>query len=77
MISQNEEQRLTKQRSHLNLQITLLIGQENTRMLKVLNSIAAKVGAEMDDGLGLATLEESTRPEKLMDQLDAATAAKV
>ena len=77
LISQNEEKRLTKQRSRLNLQITLLTEQENTRMLKILNNIAAKVGAEMDDGLGLATLEESTRPEKLMDQLDAATAAKV
>ena len=77
LISQNEEKRLTKQRSHLNLQITLLTEQENTRMLKILNNIAAKVGAEMDDGLGLATLEESTRPEKLMDQIDAATSAKV
>lgn len=77
LISQNEEKRLTKQRSHLNLQITLLTEQENTRMLKILNNIATKVGAEMDDGLGLATLEESTRPEKLMDQIDAATSAKV
>lgn len=77
LISQNEEKRLTKQRSHLNLQITLLTEQENTRMLKILNTIASKVGAEMDDGLGFATLEEPTRPEKLMDQIDAATSAKV
>ena len=77
LISQNEEKRLTKQRSHLNLQITLLTEQENTRMLKILNNIAAKVGAEMEDGLDHATLEESTRPEKLMDQIDAATTDKV
>ena len=77
LISQNEEKRLTKQRSHLNLQITLLTEQENTRMLKILNAIAAKVGAEIDDDPRLATLEESTRPEKLMDQIDAATSEKV
>lgn len=60
-----------------NLQIALLTEQENTRMLKILNNIAAKVGAEIDDGLDLAALEESTQPAKLMGQIDAATSAKV
>lgn len=76
LISQNEEKRLAKQRSHLNLQITLLTEQESTRMLKTLNNIAKQVGAEIDDSSGLATLGESTRPEKLVDQIDAAISAK-
>lgn len=75
LINQNQEARLTGQRSHLNLQVNLLIEQENTRMLQLLRSIAAKVGADIEDDAHLSALEEATHPERLLDQLDEATAA--
>ena len=59
---------------HLDLQLNLLIEQENTKMLKMLKSIAAKVGVDVVDDLHLAALEEPTRPERLIDQIDKASA---
>lgn len=53
----------------------ILIEQENTRMLRLLRSIAAKVGAEIEDDLHLSALEEATDPERVLDQLDKATAS--
>ena len=75
LISQNHEVRLNVQRSQLDLQVNLLIEQENTRMLRLLRSIAAKVGAEIEDDLHLSALEEATDPERVLDQLDKATAS--
>ena len=74
LISQRHETQLTEQRSHLDLQINLLIEQENTMMLKMLKSIAAKVGAEIDADADLAAMEESTRPEQLLEQIERAAA---
>ena len=73
LISQNQEKRLTEQRSHLDLQINLLTEQENTHMLKMLRSIAAKVGADLDEHPDLAALEQVTQPERLLQQIDLAT----
>ena len=42
-------------------------------MLKMLQSIAAKIGAEFDEDPELSALQESTRPERLMEQIDKAT----
>ena len=75
LISQNQEKRLTEQRSHLDLQINLLTEQENTHMLKMLRSIAAKVGADLDEHPDLAALEQATQPERLLEQIDQATQA--
>ena len=74
LISQSRETRLTEQRSQLDLQLNLLIEQENTKMLKMLKSIAVKVGADFDGDADLAALEESTHPERLLDQIEKATA---
>ena len=74
LISQNRETRQTEQRSHLDLQLSLLMEQENTKMLKMLKSIANKVGADIDADRDLAPLEESTRPDKLLNQIELATA---
>ena len=74
LISQRNETQLTKQRSHLDLQLNLLIEQENTKMLKMLKSIAVKVGADIEVDAHLAALEEATRPEKLLDQIEKASA---
>lgn len=73
MISQNQETRLTEQRSHLDLQINLMTERENTQMLKMLQSIAAKIGAEFEADPDLSALQESTRPDRLMEQIDKAT----
>ena len=70
LISQNHETRLSEQRSHLDLQINLLTEQENTKMLKILGRIAQAVGVTMDDDPSAKVMEEDTRPEKLVDQID-------
>ena len=76
LISQNQEKRLTEQRSHLDLQINLLTEQENTHMLKMLRSIAAKVGADLHEHPDLAALEQATQPERLLEQIGEATQAE-
>lgn len=73
LISQNHETRMTEQRSHLDLQINLLTEQENTQMLKMLRSIAVKIGADFDEHPDLAALEQATQPERLLQQIDQAT----
>jgi uncharacterized membrane protein len=72
LISQNEEARLAERRNALGLQIELLSEQENTKMLRVLELIAQKVGVDLDDDPSLAALEQATRPEKLAEQIDRA-----
>ena len=62
LISQNQEKRLTE--------------QENTHMLKMLRSIAARVGADLDAHPDLAALEQATQPERLLQQIDQATQAE-
>ena len=73
LISQNHETRLSERRNQLDLQVNLLTEQENTKMLKLLERIAEKVGARTDDDPSLQVLEQSTRPEKLVDQIEKAT----
>ena len=73
LISQNHETRLSEQRNHLDLQINLLTEQENTKMLKILGHIAERIGAKIDDDLSAQVLEQATRPEKLVDQIEQAS----
>lgn len=73
LIAQNEETRLTERRNALDLQINLLAEQENTKMLHILQAIAKKVGAQIDDDPALAALEQATRPDKLAEQIDRVT----
>jgi len=42
-------------------------------MLKILERIADKVGASTQDDPSLQVLEQSTRPEKLVEQIEEAT----
>ena len=69
LISQNEETRLTERRNALDLQINLLTEQENTKMLRMLGKITAKLGIPDDDPTS-AVLEQATRPDKLAEQID-------
>jgi len=73
LISQNHETRLSERRNHLDLQINLLTEQENTKMLRMLERIAKKVGANTDDDPSLQVLDQATNPEKLVEQIEQAS----
>jgi uncharacterized membrane protein len=72
LISQNYEMRISDRRNQLDLQINLLAEQENTKMLQLLEAIAAKVGAGGKDDPEIKALEEATRPETLARQIEEA-----
>ena len=72
LISQNYEMRITDRRNQLDLQINLLAEQENTKMLQLLERIAQKVGAGEASDAEVRALEQATRPEKLVEQIEAA-----
>ena len=73
LMSQNHQTLLSERRNHLDLQINLLTEQENTKMLKILQQIAERVGAPLKDDPSLQVLEQATRPEKLVNQIERAT----
>lgn len=70
LISQNHEMRITERRNQLDLQINLLSEQENTKMLQMLARIARKLGADCDDDPEIRALEEATRPDTLVRQIE-------
>jgi uncharacterized membrane protein len=72
LISQNYEMRITEQRNQLDLQINLLAEQENTKILQVLEQIAKKVGAHVEEDPQIQALEEATRPDSLVRQIEDA-----
>ncbi len=67
LISQNHEERLTKRRNHLDLQINLLSEQENSQMLKMLESIQAHL--HIDKDAETDALKASARPEEMVAQI--------
>ena len=72
LISQNYDMRVSERRNQLDLQINLLAEQENTKTLQILERIAKKVGAHVADDPQVRALEEATRPESLVEQIDEA-----
>jgi uncharacterized membrane protein len=72
LISQNYDMRISERRNQIDLQINLLAEQENTKMLQLLDRIAKKVGAHVEDDPQIAALEEATRPESLVRQIEDA-----
>ncbi len=76
LISQNRDARLNDRRNHLALQIALLSEQENTKILKMLDRIAHKLDAADESDPTIQVLEESTRPERLVEQIDKAMDAE-
>ena len=72
LISQNHETQLSERRNNLDLQINLLTEQENTKLLRMLESIAEKVGAQTDKDPSLHVLDQATHPEKLVEQIEKA-----
>lgn len=69
LISQNRQGRIAERRNHLDLQINLLAEQENSKMLSMLEAIQKHLGIESNDP-DIQILEESTRPDKLIDQIE-------
>lgn len=69
MISENRQSRVDQRRSHLDLQINLLSEQENTKLLRLLEGVAKKLGVESGDP-DIEILEQATRPEQLVEQID-------
>jgi uncharacterized membrane protein len=70
LISQNHDSRVSERRNHLDLQINLLSEQENTQMLKLLQQIAVKVGADVAHDSHVRVLEQPTKPETLVEQIE-------
>jgi len=72
LISQNYDMRVSERRNQLDLQINLLAEQENTKILRMLERIARKVGAHVGDDPQVRALEEATRPDTLVQQIEEA-----
>jgi uncharacterized membrane protein len=72
LISQNYDMRVAERRNQLDLQINLLAEQENTKTLQMLERIAKKVGAHVGDDPQVRALEQATRPDTLVQQIDEA-----
>ncbi len=69
LISQNRQARIGEKRNHLDLQINLLSEQENSKMMTMLEAIQMHLGIQ-DTDPEVRILEESTRPEQLMHQIE-------
>ena len=72
LISQNRDMQLAERRNHLDLQINLLTEQENTKMLMMLKQIANKLGADVSQDPDVNVLEQATRPDRLVEQIEQA-----
>jgi uncharacterized membrane protein len=69
LISQNHEERLAQRRAHLDLQINLLSEQENSLMLKMLESIERKL--QIPSEHKASALEEETKPEQIVQEIQS------
>jgi uncharacterized membrane protein len=68
LISQNHEERMALRRSHLDLQVTLLSEQENSKMLEMLETIQRKLDIAVDGDT--RQLEEDAQPAELVREID-------
>jgi uncharacterized membrane protein len=70
LISQNRMAALNDKRSDLDLQISLLAEHEVTRILQLVVSIAAQLGAQQPEVPELDELVKDVDPEVVLDRLD-------
>ena len=73
LISQNYDLRISERRNQLDLQINLLAEQEDTKILQMLERIAKKVGAHVSDDPQARALEQATRADTLVEQIEEAS----
>jgi uncharacterized membrane protein len=71
LISQNRQQLLSDRRNHLDLQINLLSEQENTAMLRMLQTLVDHFGLEVEGAKDIRVMEKATHPDMLAKQIDA------
>jgi uncharacterized membrane protein len=71
MMSQNRQTRMAERRNQLDLQINLLAEQETTEILRLLRMLCEKQGIDAKQAEPtLAALEQQTRPERVLRQID-------
>jgi uncharacterized membrane protein len=71
LMSQNRQSRIGELRNHLDLQINILAEQEATEMLHLLRKLCEKLDVSLqDDEAALRALEQATRPEQLVRQME-------
>lgn len=72
LIKQNRMTRRAEQRSHLSLQISLLVEQELTKVLQIIEKISQSTGAQDSADNKTQELSKETDVETLAEKLDEA-----
>jgi uncharacterized membrane protein len=73
LVTQNRMAALADKRADLDLQISLLAEHELTRLIRLVDAMAVRLGVEEDRG-DLAELRRDVSPEKVLDRIERAEA---
>ena len=73
LISQNRMAALADKRADLDLQINLLAEHEVTRLIALVEQVAARVGVAVERPHDLDELKQDVRPERVLDEIAAVT----
>jgi uncharacterized membrane protein len=76
LISQNRMAALADKRADLDLQINLLAEHEVTRLIGLVDRIAARVGVAPRRPHDLDELKQDVQPERVLEEIEAATAGR-
>lgn len=76
LISQNRMMGAAAKQSDLDLQINLLSEHELTRLVKLVDAIALKMGVEAVERSELEEIEQDVSPEVVLDTLNASSARR-
>lgn len=69
LISQNRMQRISERGAELDLQISLLAEHEVTRLIRMVEAIADRLGVDVA-GSDLEELKQDVKPEKVLEELE-------
>lgn len=72
LIKQNRMTRRAEQRSHFSLQLTMLVEQELTKVLQMLEKVSVSTGVSASQDSQAKALSEETHLETLAEKLDEA-----
>jgi uncharacterized membrane protein len=72
LISQNRMMGAAAKQSDLDLQINMLTEHELTRLVKLVDAIAAEMGVDVIDRDELSEIEQDVSPEAVLDSLEGA-----